>query len=151
MPANLEQRIGKLESALAKTLPPSVSGCGPWDQDAAIQKFESWRLLAKHTDPLVRLKCRREKIQEAEQTLLTKEKSVTGHAIAEFCLPIDHHSARDAELEMLERAGFDTGELRAKHQQHTSNPYKWPYRDNPLPSEAQAILDRITCTNPDFI
>lgn len=140
----IEQRIQKLEVAMAKLQPPPESGCGTMDFDAIILRFESRRLLAEHTDPFVRLRHHCEKIQEAEQALLTKEKTVTGHALAELCLPIDHHSARDAELEMLEQAGFDTGELRAKHQKHAANPYKWPYRDNPLPSEAQTILDRIS-------
>lgn len=62
--------------------------------------------------------------------------------LAKLGLPSNRHAARDAELEILEQAGFNTGELRAKHQKHVANPYKWPYRDNPLPSEAQAILDR---------
>lgn len=144
MQKKIEQRIKKLEAGI----PPLPESGGRVDSDALnqgfIQAMENMRLLAEHTDPFVRLRHHCEKIQEAEQALLTKEKTVTGHALAELCLPIDHHSARDAELEMLEQAGFDTGELRAKHQKHAANPYKWPYRDNPLPSEAQTILDRIS-------
>lgn len=143
MPAKIEQRIQKLESAMLPS--PPESGCGMVDFDSIKQKIESKRLLAEHTDPFVRLKHCREEIHKAEQTVAagTKCKTDLGPALAKISLPIDHHRVRDAELEILERAGFDTGELRAKHRQHAANPYKWPYRDNTLPSEAQTILDRI--------
>lgn len=151
MPASLEHRIGKLEAALAK-IPLSPESGGRVDLDVLnqglIQLMENIRQLAEHPDPFIRLKYRREQIHKAEQELATgtKDKADPGPAFAKVCLPKNYHATRDAELEILERAGFDTGELRAKHQQHAANQYKWPYRDNPLPSEAQIILDHfIAC------
>lgn len=141
----IEHRIHKLEVAMAKLPPSPEPGTGPIDFKDLMQRMENMFQLAEHADPLIRLQHFREKIDQAEQKLAAEKKckSDMGPELTKMGLPIDHYRARDAELEILEKAGFDTGELRAIHQKHAANPYKWPFRDSPLPGEAPAILDRI--------
>ncbi|MGB4062538.1 MAG: hypothetical protein WBK19_01805 [Azonexus sp.] len=57
--------------------------------------------------------------------------------------PTLRYEIRRCELELLKDAGFDTRDLQARHQKLRELPWHWRHLDEPLPADAQALIDDI--------
>ena len=57
--------------------------------------------------------------------------------------PTLRYEIRGCEIRLLRDAGYDTRDLQARHQQFRELPWQWLYLDEPLPDDAQALIDDI--------
>lgn len=144
----MKSRLHRLESEMAKLQPEPRPDVEPPDFDAILErvKLKAARVaaIAADPDPMVRYvyylaECTKYELALKAVFIPRPGCTVdTGPQMAALSLPMNQYRLRAAELELLHAAGYDIADLRAEHQRHAANPFKW--RHQPLPTAAQHAL-----------